>query len=118
VTPADLAPLDPVTSVALARFIASPIGQRLVAVARTLGDDNPADESSARLDHGLVPPVSPVPPPGAVLATVDQVAVALQIPVKSVYALIARGELRGVRRFGRTVRIDLAEAMKGTEGPP
>lgn len=46
------------------------------------------------------------------LVTVEELAAAIQIPVKSVYTLCAQG-LPGVRRFGRTIRIDLEEALKG-----
>ena len=53
------------------------------------------------------------PPPEAQLLTVPQAARALQLPPKSVYALASRGALPGVVRFGRVVRINLAEALRG-----
>jgi Helix-turn-helix domain len=62
--------------------------------------------------------VKPEAPPGAQLLTVPQAARALQLPPKSVYALASRGALRGVVRFGRVVRINLAEALRGQPAPP
>ena len=53
------------------------------------------------------------PPPEPQLLTVPQAARALQLPPKSVYALASRGALPGVVRFGRVVRINLAEALRG-----
>jgi hypothetical protein len=103
------APLAAVTSVVLARFIASPVGRRLAEVARTIGES----EEPTSWEH-LSPPPSPAPPPGALLASVEQVAAAVQMPMKWVYPLVAHWEMRGVCRFGRTVRIDLNEAVKGT----
>ena len=57
--------------------------------------------------------MKPEPPPEAQLLTVPQAARALQLPPKSVYALASRGALAGVVRFGRVVRINLAEALRG-----
>jgi len=58
------------------------------------------------------------PPPEAQLLTVPQAARALQLPPKSVYALASRGALPGVVRFGRVVRINLTEALRGQVAPP
>ena len=52
-------------------------------------------------------------PPEAQLLTVPQAARVLQLPLKSVYALAARGALPGVVRYGRVVRINLTEALRG-----
>jgi len=57
------------------------------------------------------------PPPEAQLLTVPQAARALQLPPKSVYALASRGALPGVVRFGRVVRINLTEALRGQATP-
>jgi hypothetical protein len=56
--------------------------------------------------------VKPEPGPEAQLLTVPQAARALQLPPKSVYALASRGALRGVVRFGRVVRINLARLFE------
>lgn len=37
--------------------------------------------------------------------TVDELAALLRLDRKTVYAMVNRGEIPGVRRFGRTVRI-------------
>ena len=62
--------------------------------------------------------MKPETPPEAQLLTVPQAARALQLPTKSVYALASRGALRGVIRFGRVVRINLAEALRGQTTQP
>lgn len=51
------------------------------------------------------------PPKEALLVTIVQAAKALQIPPKSLYELAARGQLPGVHRFGRSIRISLTEAL-------
>lgn len=53
----------------------------------------------------------PTPPPDAAVVTVGQFAALVQLNPKAVYALIAAGKLPGVRRFGRSVRVVVAEAI-------
>lgn len=47
-------------------------------------------------------PVSSAAPP---ILTVEELAALLRLDHKTVYAMVNRGEIPGVRRFGRTLRI-------------
>jgi excisionase family DNA binding protein len=51
---------------------------------------------------------SPLPP----ILTVDEVAELLRLDRKSIYAAIRRGEIPGVRRIGRTVRLHRATVLE------
>ncbi len=51
--------------------------------------------------------------------TVVELAAVLRLERKSVYALIARNEIRGVRRLGRSIRISrqaMLEWLRGGQG--
>ena len=45
------------------------------------------------------------------ILTVDELAVLLRVERKTVYAAIARGEIPGVRRVGRVVRISRSAVL-------
>lgn len=51
------------------------------------------------------------------VATVPEIADLLRVAPKTVYAMIDRGELPGVRRVGRTIRISRSAVLRWlTEG--
>jgi len=66
-------------------------------MARDGLDDEPNDISGDQL--ATVSAIEPV------IITPDELAALLRLDRKTVYTAIARGEIPGVRRFGRTLRI-------------
>jgi excisionase family DNA binding protein len=50
--------------------------------------------------------------PNPEVITVDEAAALTRVNRKTIYALIARGELPGVRRFGRVLRIHRATLLE------
>jgi excisionase family DNA binding protein len=50
------------------------------------------------------------PPPE--LLTVDELAEILRLNRKSAYAMVQRGEVPGVRRFGRAIRVHRATVLR------
>lgn len=63
--------------------------------------------SCCRPDSGVGSGVEPGPAEGVPhpLLTVDELALLLRVERKTVYDAIARGEMPGVRRIGRLIRI-------------
>jgi excisionase family DNA binding protein len=46
-----------------------------------------------------------LPPPDAVFLSVEEAAALLRIGRNQMYQAIARGEVRGVKRIGKTIRV-------------
>ena len=68
-------------------------------------DDTPPNPGANEM-HDSAPP-SPAGEAGPLLPavmTVDELAALLRVERKTVYSAIARGEIPGVRRIGRTLR--------------
>lgn len=70
----------------------------------TVGVETPNDDGSAV----LAAPSTNLPP----VLTVEEVARFLRVERKTVYETIARGELPGVRRFGRIIRISTSALLE------
>ena len=83
--------MDPSAVDSSARLPASAIG-------------TPKEPEEVTVDGSASPPVRDVVDEPTVL-TVDEVARVLRVDRKTIYELIRRGELPGVRRLGRSVRI-------------
>jgi len=63
---------------------------------------------------GVMPASPPPPPPPLALPevlTVDELAALLRVDRKTAYAAIASGEIPGVRRVGRTLRVHRATVV-------
>jgi excisionase family DNA binding protein len=54
-------------------------------------------------------------PESSPLCTVPEVAEILRTTPKAVFALIERGQIKGVRRLGRRVLVHREELLKGLE---
>jgi excisionase family DNA binding protein len=69
------------------------------AVAEACAEISPLSEDGLPAEGSSLP-YGPTP-----VLTVDELAVLLRVERKTAYAAIARGEIPGVRRVGRTIRI-------------
>lgn len=70
--------------------------------ASSAQNDKEMGRTAVTGNHG---PTSPV-------VTADELATLLRLDRKTVYAMIKRGEIPGVRRFGRAVRIHVATVLQ------
>ena len=99
----------------------------------TPSDERNADDGAcARVEAGIDPAPANRPTESArsretgdavsAIMTVDELAALLRMDRKSVYAAIQRGEIPGVRRIGRALRIDRATVVAwlatGQGAPP
>lgn len=57
-------------------------------------------------------PTEAAPTTTSAVLTVDELADLLRVERKSAYAAIARGEIPGVRRIGRTLRVSRAAVLR------
>jgi excisionase family DNA binding protein len=87
-----------------------------MSTVRALGSSQRMRNRAARIAAGLPrylekkPPVEP--PPEALFITVDEAAALLRVGRNAIYSAIQRGELRGVKRIGKVIRINRARLLK------